>query len=346
MQTVISKLGLFPEWGNFIEANTNFVKSEDTFVKSLIPLSGFDESELKTIKIRDLSTMTQPVHEISETMDNSNQAISYVHADLKNLESTYNKFQPKKLNKLKYDASFKRSMKKSDDLHEMFQSGQVNFFDDNDDEAECAEELTKQQKYDKEFDDYQKDFIQSMANIFSEIAISRSKAAAKIGEIGKGLRNKPFSIEIIQRQTDEDVINEMKKLKKTIKKAEKLPEEKVSVDENDDDDFVLVKDEGFNSSPSEDEYEDDDEFEILTHKSIHPQVAQKPQVTDPTLEELAALLFEDENGGNENKPANNDEIEIKAMATHILEPNETPKATTASPPKQTKRRNRRGKRKH
>lgn len=254
MQTVINKI--VPEWSNFSEANKNFLHNEDQLVKSLEPLQTFEGNNQNLYQIKTLSFLNQKVHEISTVLDDGNQAISCVNLDVKNLESVFNNFQKKKLDRSKYDNSYKRALKKSDAIHEMLVKHQTNLINQENDEDQ-PEPGSKQEKFDQEFNEYQKSITQGVANILCEISSSKIRTATNIAEIGGNFADKKSPIEIYHKDSIEDLNQEIKILEKIINNAnDSLNNEKNIEICDDDDGFTIVQDKKSNMSMSncDDEY--------------------------------------------------------------------------------------------
>lgn len=239
MKTVINKI--FPEWSNFSEANKNFLQVEDQFVKSLELIQSFEGNNQNMYQIRTLSILNQKVHEISSILDDGNQAISCVNLDIKNLESVFNKFQTKKLDKLKYDNSYKRAIKKADEIHDMIEKQQLDFsiLQENEDQPEPG---SKQEKFDQEFNEYQKSFALGLSNIISELSASKLRTATNITEIGEDFADKKSPIEIYHRDTIDELNQEIKALKKVIRENNKSLNNEGEVDICDDDGFTIIQD--------------------------------------------------------------------------------------------------------
>ena len=239
MQTVINKI--FPEWSNFSEANKNFLHTEDQFVKSLELIKSFEGNNQNVYQIRTLSFLNQKVHEISSTIDDGNQAISCVNLDLKNLESVFNNFQTKKIDKIRFDNSYKRSIKRADEIHDMIEKNEtiLSSLQENEDHPEPG---SKQEKFDQEFNEYQKTFALGIGNIVSELSATKLRTATSIAEIGENFADKKSPIEIYHRDTIEELDQEMKLLKKVIRENNRNLDNEGEVDICDDDGFTIIQD--------------------------------------------------------------------------------------------------------
>lgn len=239
MQTVINKI--FPEWSNFSEANKNFLQTEDQFVKSLELIQSFEGNNQNMYQIRTLSFLNQKVHEISSILDDGNQAISCVNLDLKNLESVFNKFQTKKLDKKRYDNAYKRCIKTSDEIRDMIEKQQTNISNllENEEQPEPG---SKQEKFDQEYNEYQKSFVLGLSNIMSEISASKLRTSTNITEIGENFADKKSPIEIYHRDTIEELHQEIKSLEKVIRENDKSLNNEGEVDICDDDGFTIIQD--------------------------------------------------------------------------------------------------------
>lgn len=333
MQTVINKLGLFPEWSNFSEANKNLAHSEDSFVKSLDPIKSFEGSNQNMYEFPNLQIITNQVQEISDVMDNANQAISCESSDLKNLESIYSKFQPKKLDKIRFDNSYKKSISKSDQIHEMIESHQINMFNLENNDEQKADPESKQEKFDREFDEYQKIFIQNFANIINEFASTKIRTATKVAEIGSLLVDKVSPIVIVHNESTEDLSQEMKKLKKVVRNNDKILNNEDKVDACDDDDeFVIVQDKKGVIELSDGEYYDDDyeeENNSIKEQPVQPKARDSIPSNDENINNLAKMLYEDDtnnaNSNNINQAENansttNVQDNVKIIASDFLVP--------------------------
>lgn len=364
MQTVINKLGLFPEWSNFSEANKNLAQSEDSLVKSLDPIKSFEGSNQNMYEFPNLQILTNQAQEISNVMDNANQAISCESSDLKNLESIYSSFQPKKLDKIRFDNSYKRSIEKSNQIHEMIENKQFNFIDEDEQKVEPE---SRQEKFNNEYDEYQKIFIQNLANIINEFSTTKIKTATKLAEIGSLLNDKASPIEIIHSQNIEDFNQELKDLKKVVKNNDKILTNEDKVEVNDDDnDFVIVQDKKGVIELSDGEYYDDDYEEDnnndIKEQPAPPKAQDSIPPSDENISHLAKMLFDEDtnNIDNDIKPSENSnnstnvQENVKIIASDFLIPEadeKTPTNTTnaavqnnnAQQTKQKQRRHRRGK---
>lgn len=322
MQTVINKLGLFPEWSNFNEANKNLAHSEDSLVKSLDPIKSFEGSNQNMYEFPNLQILTNQTQEISNVMDNANQAISCESSDLKNLESIYSKFQPKKLDKIRFDNSYKKSIQKSDQIQQMIESKQFNAFNlENNDEQVDPE--SKQGKFDQEFGEYQKIFIQNLANIINELSSTKMRTATKVAEIGSLLYDKASSIEIIHKENIEDINQEMKKLKKDVRNNDKILNNEDKVDACDDDDeFVIVQDKKGIIELSDGEYyeyDDEDEENNTKAQTSQPKEQNIVQSNDENIDQLAKMLYDDETNNVNDICKINDQSEIANNTPNIQE---------------------------
>lgn len=360
MQTVINKLGLFPEWSNFSESNKNLAQSEDTFVKSLDPIKCFEGSDQNMYEFPNLPILTHQIQDISTVMENGNQAISCESSDLKNLESIYNKFQTKKFDKSKFDCSYKKSIKKSDAIHEMIEQHQLDMTNLENDE-EKAEPGSKQEKFDQEFDEYQHIFIQSLSNIFNEFSSTRMRTATKIAEVGSLLSEKASPIQIVYGETMNELNEEIKKLKKVVRNNDKILNNEDTVKVCDDDEFTIVEDqkgviELSDGEYYEDEYEDDDNSAKPQSETTKVQNSAPP--TDESITRLAKMLFDDEeqNNNNINNTVTDNskaQEDVKFIASNFLVPEnddqtnvnaeKAENAANNAQPKPKTRRHRRGK---
>ncbi|OHS98657.1 hypothetical protein TRFO_34872 [Tritrichomonas foetus] len=307
MHSVINKLGLFPEWHNFTEAETNFNQAEENFVRSIDTLA--EEKEDKFFKVNNFSYLSQQIQYIANSLSSSNISLgSVLEPEMKKAQEIYDKFQTKKLDKFKYDNAYKRAIKRSNDIHEMLEKRRNGIFEstDFDDDDDQPKPGSSQAKYDQDYDLYQKAFVQNMSNIFGEVASSRMRTSAKICEIGSLLKEKASNIEIVHKQTENELSAEMKKLHKVVRKNKKMLDKEFTVDECEDDEIIIVKEEKGIVDVSDEEEEEEEN--ISTNQNI---ATPKVQIHGDTnnmgnIKLLAGLILD--NNGNQFDNSSNDTI--------------------------------------
>ena len=291
MHTVINKI--WPEWNNFNEVSANYNSNENEFVKSINTIA--ERSDQKIYKIVDMEILLNKINEIAESLKNANETNTYVNSDLKALTTIYDRFQPKKLDKFRYDAAYKRAAKQSDNIKEMYEKRKVGIYEPIPEDPDKPKEGSAQDKYEIDFDIYQKTFVQNVAKALSEIGSSRMRAYHKISQIGSEIVNKAPPIEINYAQSDEDLKQEMKKLNRVVRKNKKMLDKEFAVDEIDEDDFCIVKEQKGIVDISDDEEE---EAEGPTNASS----------TDHNIKNLAQMMLhantqnpDNNNSGNKQK---------------------------------------------
>ncbi|OHT08293.1 hypothetical protein TRFO_04902 [Tritrichomonas foetus] len=233
----------------------------------------------------------------------------------------------------KLDAEYREATNKAQNLHQKLIQLQLNssnsdlimktkYAHDNATKEEASLQSqweVRKSAYQKEFDAYQKEVIQNLTAVVGEISIARMRTAKKISELGTGIASAVSAFEMFENENDVIIRSEIKKLKKVVKKNDKLFNREVTIENGEDELIVIKEQKGFIEISSDesdsDEIENASENKEIKQKNPLPpqkkinKINQQENKQEQKLEKIQPILIQKKKT-DEPKSNNQKKVEI------------------------------------
>lgn len=286
----LARFRTFPEWHSFISASTQLQNTEASIMAAYKDLCDPVMFDLMKILFNDnIIAMTDCLQQIIKIDNETIQTLKSGNSDLQNLYEIYQSYYNVKckadaLQKKAKEASVlveNTNMKVINLQKKSAPANQINLALSEHNSAIVQENSalnewkSQEPMFIQELETYQKKFMQSLTLIIGEEASNLSKYASSIQKITDNMKENAFEFLFVSDMPDDFIlVNSVKKMKKQIERGKLSFEDKIQIEEEDDDLVIINENEGgeFDSS--------DDEIEPIVVKV--PNGTKVEEIAEPT----------------------------------------------------------------